>query len=130
MEPPTETTSINYGYRCWKDVARLDELARLALQGSDITAQATEIRERQNSSPLARAIAQIVAVDGPDVAVPKDRLLGAILGAYVGIHEDNADVREQGAIQGATSGATAAVLIAVINRGRVDEAWSHYTDPE
>ena len=113
-----------------EDVAGLDELGRLALQGSDITAQATKVRERQDSSPLARAIAEIVSVDRPDHAELKHRLLGAVLGAYIGVHDDNADVRALLAIQGAASGAAAAVLIAAINRGRADQAWEHYTDTE
>lgn len=92
-----------------RDLDELIELARLAFEDSDVSAQATRIRDRADASPLAFAIADIAArtpkVEGP--LGQKAAVLGAVLGAYASVRDvdgvDQATVAALGAVGGAVA---------------------------
>jgi hypothetical protein len=90
-----------------EDVAELGELARLAFEDSDVSAQTTRIKERAGTSPLAFAIADIVEQTprAPGPLGQKAAMLGAVLGAYTSLKDvggiDQVSVATLGAVGGA-----------------------------
>ncbi len=111
-----------------RDVEDLGELGRLAFQHSDVAEQAKKIMERPDTSPLARAIADIVRqagrVRGP--VKPREVLFGAVLGAYAGLQHvqglDEVSVAILGAIGGSIAMSTSQLIEENIDR----QAWSEY----
>jgi hypothetical protein len=59
----------------------LTELGQIVIQEGDVGEVADRIRERQDASPLAVAIASIVQASGGD----RRAMLGAVFGAYAGL---------------------------------------------
>ena len=92
-----------------QDAQQLTELGRIVIQGVDVGEVTDRIRQRQDASPLALAIANIVREarfsGGED---RRGAMLGAVFGAYAGLEssesEDDPQVR---AVLGAIGGALA-----------------------
>jgi hypothetical protein len=100
-----------------EDVEELGELAHLAFEDSDVSAQATRIKERASASPLAFAIADIVE-QTPHAQGPlgqKAAMLGAVLGAYAFLNHvddvDQASVAALGAVGGAVAMTASNVIL-------------------
>jgi hypothetical protein len=91
------------------EVVQLVELARLAFDDADVTDQVAAIRERPDASPLASAIAAIVGRAGHDGGAGRAAVtVGAVVGAYAGLHDTGGHDRTYAAVLGATGGAIAA----------------------
>jgi hypothetical protein len=92
-----------------QDAQELTELGRIVIQGGDVGEVTDRLRQRQDASLLALAIANIVREarfsSGED---SRGALLGAVFGAYAGLEssesEDDPQVR---AVLGAIGGALA-----------------------
>jgi len=100
-----------------QDVEELGKLARLAFDDSDVTQHATMLRQRADASPLASAIAEIMAsaalgVGGP-VRLP-EVMLGAVLGAYAALRDAGDAKQADAAIAGAVGGAVATAVSGVV----------------
>src|SRR5689334_22268570 len=65
-----------------QDQAQLGELARLAFQASDVTEAVNQIKNRTSATPLAIAIADIVAASRGSQRIA---MLGAVFGAYAAL---------------------------------------------
>jgi hypothetical protein len=103
------------------DVADLGELARLAFENSDPTQQIAKIKQREDVSPLAFAIADIVEQGSSRGSVDLSVvLLGAVLGAYTtqsGIADlDSTTIAIVGAIGGAVAASTSTVIRDMIDQ--------------
>ncbi len=93
-----------------EDVEDLGELGRLAFQESDVTGQATKIKQRPDASSLAFAIADILERAGGGVRGPvslRTVMLGAVLGAYASLGGVRDDAQTAAAVLGAIAGAVA-----------------------
>jgi hypothetical protein len=112
-----------------EDVEELGELGRLAFQESDVTEQATKIKQRADASSLAFAIADILDGAGSGVGGPvslRAVMLGAVLGAYTSVSRVPEVDQSAVAILGAIGGAVAASTSTFI-RDNVDRrAWAEY----
>ncbi len=106
-----------------QEVQELGELGRLAFDGSDVSQQAAMISQRADTSPLASAIAQIMAqaatgLGGP-VRMPAV-MLGAVLGAYAALRHagegDQSDAAVGGAVGGAVAGAVSGFVLDNVDR--------------
>lgn len=110
-----------------EEIPDLLELGRLVFQGSDATSHLDKIRQRPGLSPLAAAIADIVA-EGGRLGDHRAVLLGAVLGAYttlIGAGESGGEKeRHTAAIVGAIAGAAALSTGAFIleNLGKIGSA--------
>jgi len=92
------------------EVDDLGELGRLSFGESDVTGQATKIKERAAVSSLAFAIADIVERAGGGVGGPVSRrevFTGAVLGAYAALSDSAGMDQTTVAILGAIGGAVA-----------------------
>jgi hypothetical protein len=108
-----------------QDVTDLGELARLAFQDSDVTQQATMIKERADASPLAFAIADIVERSPNRGSSSRPAMLGAVLGAYAAFGDgDRQDAAISGAVAGAVAACTSNFIVEQVDR----MAWSDYVD--
>ena len=99
------------------EVEDLGELGRLAFEESDVTGQATKIKERAGASSLACAIADIVERGGQGVGGPVSRqgvFTGAVLGAYAAVSSSAGLDQTTVAILGAIGGAVATPASAFI----------------
>ena len=116
-----------------EDVKDLGELGRLAFLESDVTAQATKIKQRASASPLAFAIADIMQHAGsefPGRASLKAVMFGTVLGAYASLGRisdiDESAVAIVGAIAGAVGTVTSTFIADIINR----LSWAEYLNME
>jgi hypothetical protein len=92
-----------------QDREELTELGRIVIQEGDVGEVADRIRERQDASPLAVAVAAIVQEarfsGGGDT---RGAMLGAVFGAYAGLESSQTgDEPHVGAVLGAIGGALA-----------------------
>ncbi|WP_314252643.1 hypothetical protein [Streptomyces sp. DSM 40907] len=89
-----------------EEVEELRELGRLAFEDADVREQSTKIKQRAGASALAVALADIVERAEPGAPRPQ-AMVGAVLGAYAGLHSvpgmDESTVAVLGAIGGAIS---------------------------
>ncbi len=117
-----------------QDREPLRELARLAFQESDVTEAANEIKSRESASPLAVAIADIVAASfsrgGKEMT--KMAMLGAVYGAYAGLKDGRLpeDERVIKGIQGAIAGAVAVSTSKFIQDHIEVEQWREFAEKE
>ena len=88
-----------------QDREQLGELARLAFQESDVMEAANQIKGRSSASPLAVAIADIVAASSEQGGqkMTKMAMLGAVFGAYPARKDHNILNGILGAIAGAVA---------------------------
>ena len=108
------------------DVDELDELARLAFNGSDVAVHVAKIRNRESSTPLARAIAAIVSQRRAGRLSARDRMVGAVLGAYAATHDSRSAEQSSNAMVGAVAGAVAVSTRMFVGSDREQESWADY----
>src|SRR5207249_2206257 len=107
-----------------EDQAQLRELARQAIDGSDVTELARQIASRPSASPLAVAVASLVERGFGD---KKMVLLGALFGVYSALSNRN----ETHILQAATAGALAASALEFTRKVRAESrAWRDLVDRE
>jgi hypothetical protein len=100
-----------------QDVKELGELARLAFEDSDVSQQAATISQRADASPLASAIAQVMATAAVGLGGPVRMpvvMLGAVLGAYAALRHAGEGDQSDAAVAGAVGGAVAASVSGVV----------------
>src|SRR5215831_892140 len=86
-----------------QEVRELGELGRLAFGGSGVSQQAAMISQRADTSPLASAIAQIMAEAGGGLGGPVRMpavMLGAVLGAYAALRHAGEGDQSGAAVSG------------------------------
>ena len=104
----------------------LGELGRLAFQSSSseqVVEQADKVKARPELSRLAAAITDLVATATRSPASTRDVFLGAVLGAYAGLHSDGDahDAAVIGAIGGAIAVSANTFITERIGAGPLDE---------
>jgi hypothetical protein len=89
-----------------QDAQELTELGQAVIQGGDVEGVADQIRQRQDASPLAIAIANIV--QEARFSDTRGAMLGAVFGAYAGLQSsEREDDPQARAVLGAIGGALA-----------------------
>jgi hypothetical protein len=97
-----------------EDQKQLHKLARLAFADADVTEEADRIKDRKTASPLAIAIAGIVA-SAPE---KKPALLGAVSGSYAGLNAQGSKFTR--GIVGAVAGAVTLSTNDFVVRAHID----------
>ena len=110
-----------------EDIGDLLVLADRAFSDVDTGPAATAITGSAEASPLARCIAEIVGQ--PSRAHPRDRLLGAVFGAYAGVAKGPDDQKASMAMTGALAGALALSLNTALGVERDRQLWDIYLEP-
>jgi hypothetical protein len=112
-----------------QDRAELGELARLAFQESDVTAAANQIKNRAAASPLAIAIADIVASSRGSQRMA---MLGAVLGAYAALHAvgDGSGSHIFQGVLGAIAGAVALSTSTFAQNALEENLWRKFAATE
>jgi hypothetical protein len=111
------------------DVEELAELGRSAFLAGPTTAVADRIRQRPDASAVAVAIADIVA-EASGAARQRDAFLGAVLGAYAGLHGLSRNDKETAAVVGAIGGGITATTCTVIRQILLDTSLEDYLHPD
>ena len=107
--------------------AQLEDLARLAFHAEDLTAAAAQITSSPTASPLAVAVADLVA---QSPGAPQHTLLGAVFGAYAGLETagEPGEGSRWSAVLGAIAGAVAVTTTKWLQADA--ERAQHFVEPQ